>query len=201
MTVFKEMIAIGIDSGLVLIKKDSLIKINLPGIGIPFSIQPDLNGNYLYIGNVNGEISKMKLTDYGIEINQNQTQTISKIICSNDGNFIASSSFDGSIGVYNINNEENWKYTTPLNLIIPKSCIDQLPIIPRSITFSEDNKYLVAGYDGGIIYKWPVSADVLADLICNRISLNWDSVGSKYIDKEIFPIELNGLACKSLNRR
>src|SRR5207244_7555249 len=50
MAVFKNLIAIGIDSGLVLITKDSLIKIKSPGIGVPSSIQFDLKGDYLYIG-------------------------------------------------------------------------------------------------------------------------------------------------------
>ena len=94
MAVIKDIIAIGIDSGLILIKNDSLIKIKLPGIGEPYSTQFDLSGNYIYIGSLEGKFSKVRLTDFTVETNQNQAQRIFSIVFSNNDKLIATASWE-----------------------------------------------------------------------------------------------------------
>jgi WD40 repeat protein len=177
----------------------------LPGIGMPSSIQFDIHGNYLYIGseieiekNSVYELCKVKLTDFSLDINQNQNNTIVNIVCSDDGNFIATASRDGSVGIYNPNDDEEWKYSTPLILHLPDSC--SVTRNASGVAFSDDHKYVLVGYNNGEIYKWPLSADILANLICERSSATSDSVWGKYIDKKNSPIELNRYNCKLVKK-
>lgn len=203
-SVFKDIIAIGIDSGVVLLKNDSLITMKLPGMGITSSIQFDSRGEYLYIGSEKlGEnltevkLYKVKLTDFSVEFNQSQAGSISDIACSNDGNFIATASEDGSVGIYNIKDEVEWKYNFALVLNFPDALNAGKPKLrPTSLAFSNDNKYLLAGYQNGNLYKWPVSAAVLADLICDRVKISSDSVYAKYIDNKARLVEIKNYICK-----
>ena len=198
MTVMKDIIAIGIDSGVVLIKKDSLIKIKLPGIGISTSIQFDLSGNYLYIGSEGGKFSKVKMTDFTVEINQNQAQRIFSIVFSNNDKLLATTSWDGTVGIYDLNKQEEWKYATALILSLPDACSAKR--FPVSIAFTNDGKYLLAGYNNGEIYKWPVSADFLSELICSKISAGSDTTWQNYIDKKSLPAELKNLNCNAIHK-
>ncbi len=204
MALYKDVIAIGIDSGLVLIKKDSLIKIILPQVGKPLSVQFDSKGNYLYMGGNDGKLTRLKLTDFSTEVNRNHTNIITAIVCSNDGNYIATASMDGNVIIYDANKQEEWKYATPLILRLPKPCGGEFVQSPVSLHFSDDNKYVLAGYDNGAIYKWPVSADFLADFICNglnKINLHTDSVWGAYVDMKTAPIRFNQYSCGKNNKK
>ncbi|MEO6328177.1 MAG: WD40 repeat domain-containing protein [Ginsengibacter sp.] len=199
MTVTKGMIAVGIDSGLLLIKKDSLVKIKLPGTGIPYSIQFDVSGNFLYIGSEEGKLSKVRLTDFYVETNQNQAQRIFSITCSKDGKFLATASWDRNVEINDLSKKEDWQYATPEILSLPDICSAQT--YPVTVAFTSDNKYLLAGYHNGEIYKWPASADVLADLICNKISAGSNTTWQNYVDKEELPAELKNLSCNAIQKK
>lgn len=194
MSVHMDLIAVGFDSGLFLINKDSLIKIKLANIGIPNSIQFDSRGNYLYIGCDNGRLAKLKLSDFSIETNRNHTRQILTIVCSKDDGFIATASVDGSVMIYEPKKEADWKYSTPLILKLPKPCGDELEPSPITLAFSDEQQIILAGYNNGAIYKWPVSADRLSDLIhdgINKTGLNSDSLLGEYIDKKASPVNLS----------
>ncbi|HRH48659.1 MAG TPA: WD40 repeat domain-containing protein [Panacibacter sp.] len=198
MAEIKNMIAIGIDSGLILIKKDSLIKIKLPGIGESYSIKFDLSGSYIYIGSMEGKLSKVRLADFTVETNQNQAQRIFSIICSRDGKLLATASQDRSVQINDLNKQEDWQYTTPEILTLPDIC--SAPTYPVTMAFTSDNKYLLAGYHNGEIYKWPVSADIVADLICSKISPGTYTTWQQFVDTKNAPVELNKFSCNTFNK-
>ena len=194
MSVHRDLIAVGFNAGLLLINKDSLIKIKLANIGNPVSVQFNSRGNYLFIGGDNGRLAKLNLSDFSIEINRNHTDQILTIICSKNDGYVVTASRDGSIMIYEPIKETEWKYSTPLILKLPKPCRDEWEPSPISLAFSDDQQFILAGYNNGAIYKWPVSVDRLSDLIydgINKTRLNYDSVAGEYVDKKTSPVKFN----------
>lgn len=177
---YSDKIAIGSDSCFVIVSKDSLIKFTNPALGTVSSVQFDNKGDYLYIGNDNGAIFRVSLSDYTIENNWNQSGRINNFAYCTNGGYLASGSFDGTVAIYpcDIKNSE-WKNAKPLVLAVktfnPRYCY--------SINFSADNNYLLAGYQDGSVQKWPVKAEMLASYICDSASgqnLSLDSILIKY---------------------
>ena len=137
------------------------------------------------------------MTDFTVETNQNQAQRIFSIVCSRDGKLLATASRDRSVGIYDLSKQEDWQYSTPEILSLPDIC--SVSTYPVTVAFTSDNKYLLAGYDNGEIYKWPASADILADLICSKISTG--TTWSNYFDKKKLPVELKNLNCNSIYKK
>ena len=180
--VFKDKIAIGADSVIILINKDSVFKIKSNDIGSPTAIEFDPSGKYLFIGNTLGTLYRMSLADFSTEFNQFQTARITDIVFSKDGNYMASASYDHTIGVWNMNN--NWNSLTPLLFLSP----DILTNI-YCVAFSDKNEYALSGYWNGKILKWPVNPDILADLICGNVTSGLDTGVIKKVMKQDFDIK------------
>jgi WD40 repeat protein len=186
MTVFQNKIVLGIDSGVIIINRDSLFKIKSNDVDKTSSIEFDPAGKYLFIGDNSGTLCRMSLADFSTENNQYQTARISDITFNNDGNFMASSSFDGSTAIWDMKN--NWSSLTPLVLLPPgqKSFIEDNKSSVYCVAFSNHSDYVLAGYFNGKILKWPVNMDILADLICSHAnaSLNTSNL-KKVIKREV----------------
>jgi len=200
MTVCKDKIALGIDSGIVLILPDSVVMVNYPDLRSTTSIQFDHEGHYLYIGNDEGAVCRMSVKNYKIEKNQNQIARIPSIVCSSNGKYVATGSLDGNVGIYKTDAVEEWKDLIPLVLALP-GCQHQGRNV-FSVAFSEDNQFILAGYNDGAIYKWPVSSETLSSLICDtrtrsKKSINMDSIWSKFVDRKLTRKEQNLYHCKS----
>jgi WD40 repeat protein len=193
MAVHRDKIAIGSDSCIVLITKDSLIKFIDAALGSTSSIQFDNQDNYLYIGNNFGYLFRISLPDYKMESNWNQSGRITSIVCSPNDSNLACASFDGRAAIYTSNIiGGKWKDAKPLLLSPATRC--NSPIC-YSVNFSTDNNYLLAGYEDGSIFKWPVKPEMLSALICDLVSrenVSLDSIMIKYnIDRKFALEEVN----------
>lgn len=185
MSVFRDKIALGIDSGVILITKDSVFKIKSNDVDKTSSIEFDPAGEHLFIGDNPGTLCRMSLADFSTENNQYQTARITDITFSSNGNFMASSSFDGSTAIWDMNN--NWSSLTPLILLPPgeKSFIEDITSSAYCVAFSKTNDYVLTGYFNGKILKWPVNMDILADLICSHANASLNtSVLKKVIKRD-----------------
>jgi WD40 repeat protein len=180
--VFKKKIAVGADSAIILISNDSVFKIKSNDIGSPTSIEFDPSGRYLFIGNTTGTLCRMSLTDFSTEFNQFQTARITDIVFSKDGNYMASASYDRTIGIWKMKN--NWNSLTPF--------LFQSPDIQTNIycvAFSDRSDYVLSGYWNGKILKWPVNPDILAHLICSNVPSGLDTGVIKKVMKQDFNIK------------
>jgi len=180
--VFKNKIAIGADSAIILISTDSVFKIKSDDIGSPTSIEFDPSGKYLFIGNTTGTLCRMSLADFSTEFNQFQTARITDIVFSRNGNYMASASYDQTIGVWDIKN--NWNSLTPS--LFPSPDI-QTNIY--CVAFSDSSDYVLSGYWNGKILKWPVNPDILAHLICSNVNSRLDTGVTKKVMKQDFNIK------------
>ncbi len=181
--VLKNKIAVAIDSAVLLISPDSVIKIKSNDLGVISSVVFDVKGNYLYIGNIFGVICRMSLTDYKLELSQYQSARIYDIICNSDG-YVASASTDGSVVIIDTKNDWN---ATNLQLSLTTS---SLAGSAYSLSFNMDHQYVLTGYADGSILKWPISSNKLANLICQNVtSTKLDTtIWNKYLSSNI-PIE------------
>jgi WD40 repeat protein len=180
--VFKNKIAIGADSVIILISSDSVFKIKSDDIGSPTSIEFDPSSKYLFIGNTTGTLCRMSLADFSTEFNQFQTARITDIVFSRNGNYMASASYDQTIGVWDIKN--NWNSLTPS--LFPSPDI-QTNIY--CVAFSDSSDYVLSGYWNGKILKWPVNPDILAHLICSNVNSRLDTAVTKKVMKQDFNIK------------
>ena len=86
---------------------------------------------------------------------------ISSLKFDNQGSYLATGSFDGSIQLWDFNNLNN----LPLILNDHQSHV-------WSIMFSPDGNYLFAGCENGNIKIWPTKADILSMQICEHLERN-----------------------------
>jgi len=186
--VFKDRIALGLDSCLVLIAKDSLTKIKSEDIGITTSVAFDPSGKYLFIGDVLGRVCRMSLSNYSTQCNLYQSGRIKDIACSSDGNYVASTSWDGGIGIWDA--KKDWSTLAPL-LISPPYVNSRL----NFVSFSEDNKNIFVITSDGNIWKLPVNIQTLSDLICQNVTKVDTTVWKQYSGGEDISI-LSRYKCK-----
>jgi hypothetical protein len=179
---FKDKIAIGADSAIIIINKDTVFKIQSSDIGSPTAIEFDPSGNYLFIGNTFGTLCRMSMTDFSTDFNQRQAARITDIKFSNDGTYIATASFDRTVGVWDM--KSNWTSLTPL--LFPSPAIQSYIYC---VAFDDKNEYVLAGYGDGKIRKWPVNADLLADFICNNVNMALDTTAIRKVMKQDFDIK------------
>ncbi len=86
---------------------------------------------------------------------------ISSISFNEGGNYLATSSFDGSVQL--------WDYSNLNNLPLVLSDHDAQV---WSIMFSPDGNYLFAGCENGNIKIWPTKAEILSVQICDQLERN-----------------------------
>ncbi|MDQ6761026.1 MAG: AAA family ATPase [Bacteroidota bacterium] len=189
MSVFKNKIALGIDSGVIVITKDSIIRINSNDFGPTSAVTFDPSGNYLFIGNTNGTVYKLSLSSYSTELSQYQTARISGITFSSNGKYMASASSDHTTAIWNL--EKSWNSSAPL-LLLPSG--SKAPVY--CVTFSNNNDYILAGYQGGKIFKWPVNMEILSGLICAKVNRDLDTaILKRYVKREFNLKEIEKYNC------
>ncbi len=86
---------------------------------------------------------------------------ISSISFNDNGSFLATSSFDGVVQLWDFND---------LNTL-PVTLSDHVGYV-WDIGFSPDSDYLVAGSQGGLIKIWPTRIEMLSDQLCSHLHRN-----------------------------
>src|SRR5680860_206890 len=163
-SVFKDStIAIGIDGGIILLTNDEYKELVFSKIGKITAIGFNSSGENLLMGNEKGEVFTMSLSDYSIESHQSHTAKITDIAYSPNDSLVATASRDGSVVIWNT----KWG-DLPLNTRVLNGTLGPV----YNISFTSDGDYLVAGYDDGTILKWPTDLNMMAELICERVSNN-----------------------------
>jgi WD40 repeat protein len=154
----------------------------LPKTGIPvnaLAFHP--SKNILAIGFDNGNVSLYQISNGGASFNKlgddlpGHNIGISGIAFSRDGERLATASFDRTIQL--------WDYTN----------LNKLPLVFDdhdskiwSITFTPDNKYLLAGTENGNIKVWPTEQDMISGKICDYLNRNMsDPEWIRYVAADI----------------
>ncbi|MEP6748234.1 MAG: hypothetical protein ABJB86_10950, partial [Bacteroidota bacterium] len=197
MAVSKDKIALGMDSGLILITKDTVSVFTSSDVQYPTSLAFDPQLRYLFIGTRDGSVHRMKLSNTLSNSSQYQVSRITDMNFSPDGTYMASASFDGSVAVWTV--DADWNVVTPLRIFPPKEYLYFLGDINAaySISFEKNNQYFLAGYANGGILKWPVSTEVLSNLICAKTDSSFNAAFlSKYILRKETVDELISYKCK-----
>ncbi len=90
------------------------------------------------------------------------TSTITEIKYSSDGRFIATSSTDKTIRLWNRKNLN----AQPITLADHESWV-------WSIAFSPDNQQLLAGTHETLVRSWPTNIEAMSNIICGKIDRNF----------------------------
>jgi energy-coupling factor transporter ATP-binding protein EcfA2 len=137
----------------------------------------DYEGEKIAIGDKDGKVLIINaLTGKVIKSIYAHASRVLDLEFSPDNRLLASSSLDGIIRIWNVDDLND----LPIEIREHESWVE-------SIAFSPDGKNLLSSSnDGNAIYIWPVKAEDLADEICNYINrqltqLEWDM----YIGKDI----------------
>lgn len=141
-----------------------------------FSVSFSNSGNMLAASDLEGYVMiwDTKTRDF-ISILSGHDARVSQVIFSSDGKYIASASFDQTIRI--------WE-TSKLN---------QQPVVIKnndswvwSIAFSNDNKYLFAGYNNGRVVWNYTDAGQMANQVCTLIERNMTAEEwSNYVAEDI----------------
>lgn len=187
-------IAIGVDSGFILIKKDSVIRIKLPDFYRPVSIRFDPSGKYIITGNNEGNLCSIELSNFQMVCNQYQISRITDITFSSEGKYITTASWDGSIAIW----DNKFRLDSVVPLILPPSEENQNA---NCTIFSQDMNYILSAYGNGKIIKWGVNMDILAKSICEKTKIKLDAaLWRKYTGKRISFNEIEKYSCSNYHQ-
>jgi WD40 repeat protein len=133
------------------------------------SVRFSRDSKYLVLGELDGMISMYKTDTQTRDrvFTDNQAQ-ISDIKFSPDGNYMAATSYNQTIRVWNMRNLKDQPYV----LYLTKWA--------TSLAFSPDSQFLFGGgFDHGEIKVWPMNIDVMAEILCSHITrafttLEWE---------------------------
>ncbi|HMG66635.1 MAG TPA: hypothetical protein VK588_03080, partial [Chitinophagaceae bacterium] len=194
---FNNKVAVGMDSGLIFIAKDTIFEFTDPDLQYSISLAFDPLRQYLFIGTRDGSLHRMSLSDFSFNSSQYQVSRISDIDFSTDGKYMVSACFDGSIAIWDA--KADWNDAMPLRLVPIKEQLyyQGTNVIAFCASFNKTSKYVLAGYSNGKILKWPASADILADLICKKADTSFNAAFlSKYINREETIDEIMNYKCR-----
>lgn len=120
----------------------------------------------LIIGNRRGEIY-MAAIENGMPDTRKHlahTSVVTDISVSDDGKWIATSSSDNTIVV--------WDRKTWRPMPITTNVLNTSHGFINGVSFSPEGKFLLAGYEDGTVLRWPISLEILDQLICEEINQN-----------------------------
>lgn len=161
-------LAIGVDHGLILLNEEKLIMLKYSTVGRISAIKYDPSGEYLIMGNYQGEIFHISLKDYSITSHFLHTRKITEIAFNSAGTMLATSSNDGQVVIWESDDwnsdDWNWLPLNPRNLWTNRSLGNA-----NCISFTPEGDYVLAGYQDGTLLRWPTSMNMLADLICDSV--------------------------------
>jgi len=185
------------DGGLIMLQKSGMFqwdntyedptKFNFSGTDTINAIKYNPIKDSLIVGTNMGEVFTVSVNG---EINKSSkhiahTSGINDIAVSPDGKWLATVGQDNVIVIWN---SQNWNA-----LPIKANAVLSLEIdFPHSVSFTPDSDYVLVCYQSGTILKWPVSLDVLAQLICKDVAMDLTKeeleayLVNTHVDKEDF---------------
>ena len=120
------------------------------------------NGKLLAIGNEKGTVRLFDMSKKILYVTLNgHNARVNNITFSNNGVKLATASFDKTVRIWNM-----------ANLHDPPIVLKDHDDWVWSIAFSPDGEKLLAGCKDNLIRVWPTNIDLLATIICNKISRN-----------------------------
>ena len=139
----------------------------------------------LVVGNNRGEVFMVSMD--GDEDDREptdhlaHTSVVTDIAVSPDGKWVATSSNDNTIVIWD---QHTWR---PLRLT--PEALNTSHSFVNSVSFSPEGDYVYAGYEDGTILRWPISMDILSRLICEKVDQKlsndeWEKYTKGIIDKE-----------------
>lgn len=146
----------------------------------------------LIVGNIRGEVFTVSVRDssYTSKKHLAHAGTINDIAFSPDGKWIATSGDDNMVVIWD---SKNWNALPIRTNTVMSTDFGY----PNSVSFTLDSNYLLVGYENeGTILKWPVSLDMIEQLICEETGYNLTDDDWKKIDKENLIIYHEGYDCR-----
>jgi energy-coupling factor transporter ATP-binding protein EcfA2 len=139
------------------------------------------DSKYLVLGELDGLISLYNTETQTRDrvFSDNQAQ-ISDIKFSPNGDYLAVSSFNRTIRVWNMRNLKDQPYVLFLNKWA------------YSLSFSPDSRFLFGGgFDHGEIKVWPMNIDVMANILCGYLTrplttLEWEIYVTEITAKDLY---------------
>ena len=156
-------------------KSGKIVKINVDDLseetiynnaGVPIhSIDISPDGRTIAFGDEMGEAHVWDLRrNREINVLRGHTARINVVKFSPDGKMLGTGSYDGSVQLY----------------VVEK--LEELPIVMKDhdsyvwdISFSADNKFLIAATNSDLLKIWPTRSDYFAKDMCNRLTRNMNS--------------------------
>ena len=142
------------------------------------SLELNPDGTKLAFGGLTGYVIMYDLLkNESIQELYGHTARISDVDFSNKGDLVVTSSWDGTMQMWNMNNLDD----------LPYYFTDNGQNYVWDVDFSPDDKYLVVGTRGGVLKKWAVSNADLSEQICQHLTRNmteeeWDRYVSDEVD-------------------
>ena len=90
------------------------------------------------------------------------TSRINSIEFSHDGKFLATASFDNSVQLWDMHDLNE----------LPIVMGDNFEAYAWDVAFSNNDDYLIIATQNGVIKKWPINSELMADEICKNVSRN-----------------------------
>lgn len=179
MTATADRIAIGTDSAIIIVTKDTVFEIKSTRFDKITSIEFGPSGTNLITGSKFGALCQLSLSDFSMEFKQFQNDDINEISFSGNRKYMASASNDGSVAIWKLDSNRNL-LSPPLLIPNPLNCENKV----YSILFNKHDDFLLAAYQDGSIINRPVHAEILADKICQiNVIGNLDSSIRFYLNR------------------
>ena len=175
LSTYKDLIAVGIKGGVVLINDSSYIELKYEHLVNDgkriLAIKIDPTGEHIYLGDNKGDLFEVNLIAsddaplyHLTEIKPRfHSERIVDIDANND--FVVAASWDGTVSVLN---KHSKKQNKPFDLLMVDKKKNKFGKLVGA-KFTKDGKYIVAGYETGTVLLWPTTIDIIEGLVCERI--------------------------------
>jgi WD40 repeat protein len=137
---FQDKIAIGADSAIIVVSKDTIFRIKSDDIGSVTSIEFDPSGQLFVYCNTFGTLCRISMTDFSTDFNHTPgSEDNGYRIQQRTDPILATASYDNTVGVWDM--KSNWTSLTPL--LFPSPYIQTNSYC---LPFDDKNEYVLAGY-------------------------------------------------------